>query len=938
MDSKTMLIEPKVGGNAPAAAQAAPAASKFIRRLDHPYFELRTPDAQSNSYVEGNSLKMITAEQEKLQVFLADAKIVVDQATSPRKRAIQYKIEPEKYKNIRTMDAIPPSEFAAFEEAAKDFYDKASPDRKDVHPYETFLRLNFKLPDPDREPDAYLVYGEDFERRLLILWGCEKIKDTALPLARHGVVRPRKNEETVADKLRRKIIGWDQMQKDALLLLAKTREPLLRFLGEPVYDEQGVLKGVKIGEVALPAAKTRPLRYLLPPEMKQFYKACRDFYARAATAASPYEKELRKNFQLPDPDQMPEAFRVHGPVNSPRLIVLCGAKTPREQTIWLTPMPEINIPPMPPVSPEEELLGHKPVPPPTLTDKLYRKTIPFAKIFTVAGAIVATPLLLAFLAWVALDKSPPRPLREIVPGADTTSILVRFNKALDPDSIPKAAALIPKSFVLMESNAGPVTVLSATLNTAGPFKNRELKIVANAPFTDGTGYRISINGLKDRRLMHNQMTKAAPVGFVYQDDKPPVLGMPSGDGETLGHLVLPFSKFMDAASIGEVANYSIDGSNFKVTSASLDDDKKSVILNVSPDMPLKSEHTLLVRNVKDTSKLGNKLDPDPTSVDFRFVDTMPPKLRKVAAEEQNKVVLEFNEKLNPATVTNLANYSLTTQKDNAKIEVYQAQLIDPKKIAIFTAPLHKDNDYNLAVEKIGDVADPPNLMIEPARQTFKLSPDRENRFAPHIESLSHQPDRTKVIVDFGVTNRLRPDLNFARNAFSLKLLVNDREADFSSTIISVTDPAVADYPPGLERVSLLLSSPLEKGQTYRVSVKGLQDIWGHTNSVSDQALPVKGFYVDLEQRGIKFTDKSRRAIRLALNWQIDNASLVPQNFKIAGRRVLDVSRGENEYTLVLHLDGPVSADRFTISCNSLRMAGSHLESPRRDFDGPDREK
>lgn len=939
METTVMPVEPKERtkpADSPVVTSAPPDAT-FIRRLDHPYFELRTPDAQTNSYLEGNARKMLTADQEKLHVFLAEARLAMDQNTTPRKRSVHYNIDPEKYKNIRQMDALPPSEFAAFEEAAKDFYDKAAPDRRDVHPYETFLRLNFRLPDPEKEPDAYLVYGEAYERRLLVLWGCEREKDSSLPLAKHPVIRLRKPDGSVLDKLRGKVITWEQMQKDVLLLLAKTREPLLRFLAQPVHDDKGEFKGVKVGEVALSADKLRALRYLLPPEMKAFYKACQEFYARITTASSPYEKELRTNFQLPDPDKMPEAFRVHGPMNKPRLLILCDGSARREQTLWLTPAPEQNIPPMPPITPEQELLGHKPVPPLTLTDKLQRRTIPFAKIFTVAGTVVAMPFVLAFLVWLALDKSPPRPLREIVPGKDATSILVRFNKALDSSSVPTSKAFIPKSFVLTDSNGVPVTIKSVALNATGAYKDREIKLESSAPFVDGSGYRLSVNGLADRALLHNQMQNAVQIGFIYADNKPPVLGTPSGDGESLGHLLLPFNKPMDFTSISETANYSIDGANYRVTAATLDEDKKTVILSVSPDMPLRSEHTLVIKNIKDATHIGNRLNPDPTTVDFRFVDTMPPKLRKVYPVEQNKIVLEFNEKLNVATVTNLANYSLT-KKSGGKLDVYYAQLMEPKKIAIFTAPLFKDIDYDLGVTKIGDVAEPSNLMQTEEHRAFTLPSDLENHFNPHIEMLSHQPDRTKVIVDFGVSNRLRPDINLARGDFALKMLVNNREADFTSTIMSVSDPTVSDYPPGLERVSLLLSSPLEKGQTYRVSVKGLQDIWGHTNAISDEALNVKGFYVDLEQRGIKFLDKTKRNVRLALNWQLDDGCLVPKNFKIAGLKVLEVTHGENDYNIVLHLDRPIESDRFTISCASLRLAGSHLESPPKDFDGPDREK
>ena len=84
-------------------------------------------------------------------------------------------------------------------------------------------------------------------------------------------------------------------------------------------------------------------------------------------------------------------------------------------------------------------------------------------------------------------------------------------------------------------------------------------------------------------------------------------------------------------------------------------------------------------------------------------------------------MLEFNEKLNAATVTNLADYALIREKDGAKIEVYLAQLIDPKKIALLTSPLFKDIDYDLAVQQVGDVAEPSNLITETQHQAFQAA-------------------------------------------------------------------------------------------------------------------------------------------------------------------------------------------------------------------------
>src|ERR1700735_4590839 len=116
MEPKPMRIDSKDAAKTPSVPGApilALSDDQFVRRLDHPYFELRTPDAQASTYVEGNSAKMIMADEEKISRFLAEAELVPDPNTSPRKRLIRYKIDPEKYKNVRPLDAIPESELIA---------------------------------------------------------------------------------------------------------------------------------------------------------------------------------------------------------------------------------------------------------------------------------------------------------------------------------------------------------------------------------------------------------------------------------------------------------------------------------------------------------------------------------------------------------------------------------------------------------------------------------------------------------------------------------------------------------------------------------------------------------------------------------------------------------------------------------------------------------
>ena len=82
----------QTGAAAPAEATCPPPGP--------PLFRMRTPDAQASTFVDGNSAKMIMADEEKLSRFLADAKLVTDQNTTPKKRLIRYQIDPEKYKNV----------------------------------------------------------------------------------------------------------------------------------------------------------------------------------------------------------------------------------------------------------------------------------------------------------------------------------------------------------------------------------------------------------------------------------------------------------------------------------------------------------------------------------------------------------------------------------------------------------------------------------------------------------------------------------------------------------------------------------------------------------------------------------------------------------------------------------------------------------------------
>ena len=75
---------------------------------------------------------------------------------------------------------IPITELDAFEASLKAFYEKRATALGNAQRVIEHLRL----PDPDLEPEMYRLYGPPWNRRLLVLWGCERKEAISLqPLA-----------------------------------------------------------------------------------------------------------------------------------------------------------------------------------------------------------------------------------------------------------------------------------------------------------------------------------------------------------------------------------------------------------------------------------------------------------------------------------------------------------------------------------------------------------------------------------------------------------------------------------------------------------------------------------------------------------------------------------------------------------------------------------
>lgn len=168
--------------------------ANIIRKLDKPYFLLRTHD-RIGHFLQPQMERMFFLGEHGLGRFLPSAKIVEVDGV----KAVKYTLTKGQQKTLRPMKFITHPELCALRKAVSSFL---SPQEK-LTKYETELRKSFRLPDPELEPESYLLWGSKRNPKLLILWGVEYTPGTSLPIIstnENGRV------DSICSKLARKVV------------------------------------------------------------------------------------------------------------------------------------------------------------------------------------------------------------------------------------------------------------------------------------------------------------------------------------------------------------------------------------------------------------------------------------------------------------------------------------------------------------------------------------------------------------------------------------------------------------------------------------------------------------------------------------------------------------------------------------------------------------
>ncbi|HZZ57653.1 MAG TPA: Ig-like domain-containing protein [Opitutaceae bacterium] len=496
--------------------------------------------------------------------------------------------------------------------------------------------------------------------------------------------------------------------EENLPIVASPKEPLARFLAPARLVENGTLRALRYDISPEILETARPMDYLPQSEIDAFAAAVRAFYAKAH-ADTPrivaHEKRLRAHFRLPNPELERDAYWVYGPSHDRRLLVLWGAEYKNNSSLPLAPDPELRIYP-----------GN------TLLDKLQARVMSWEVRQREALRFALDPAepLSRFLARRAVNAAGEpvgvscqgrtilgrslRPLRRVykhecaaferaargfydragAPGCTAYEKEIRQAFRLpDPDRSPDGYFVAGKRLVIVVDGResrdrtlpltdhplvppAPVAPMAATGAGEGP-------VVVDTPSAPMSAPTVSAR-LRARAISSWTMPAAAAAAVLIAaagalawmklkpDHTPPRVVESAEYPVALGNreVVVKFSKAIRPGSIqlkaGNHPSFVFGDDAARIVGAEVDPkDPSRVVLATSPLIDGKT-YRLTVDNVQ--SKAGTPL-ADPTSVEFRYLDTVAPVLKTVSAgENANQLILVFSKPVAEASIARGSAYTV----------------------------------------------------------------------------------------------------------------------------------------------------------------------------------------------------------------------------------------------------------------------------------------
>jgi hypothetical protein len=347
-----------------------------------------------------------------------------------------------------------------------------------------------------------------------------------------------------------------------------------------------------------------------------------------------------------------------------------------------------------------------------------------------------------------------------------------------------------------------ITIFQADLD-----ENGTVVSLLTSPHVEGT-YLLIANNIKDGAAIPNIIFENSTIEYKYVDTiAPTILSIVPQYEDTLK---IEFSEPVEKLSAELITNYNL-GDGVQILLAVLENDTKTVRLTTTRHE--EGIYTIVVNNIKDRAAVPNSITSNST-VQYEYVDTIPPELLSVQAITATQLYLVFSEQIEIASAENIPNYSI-----NNGIEIYQAILDNNQKVVRLITSIHGEEVFIITVNNIRDLAATPNTII--SRTTFDYQ--RIDTIPPEI-------------VDVGAVEKNRVEI-----IFSEPIQKASAENVSNYTINNGIGVNQAILENNFKTVTLFTSNHSEG--TYVLSVSGIADRANSPNTILNNST-VSYDYVD----------------------------------------------------------------------------------------------
>ncbi len=437
-------------------------------------------------------------------------------------------------------------------------------------------------------------------------------------------------------------------------------------------------------------------------------------------------------------------------------------------------------------------------------------------------------------------------------------------------------------------------------------KNANSIIIDTSAMKENTDYKLIFN---DKSYNFR--------GLKKDSDAPRLISLECKDTDLVE---LCFDRVLDNEAAQDTDSYSILGVEIK--SAELDSTNTKIRLSTYGIQAGRS-YELKIHNIKNGDGEKTKL------ITKRFTgkkDTTPPKLNKLTVLNNIKLLLEFSDSngLNKTTAQDESNYRITYSGGSLQIESAIVKDRDNDglwdSVELITESQEPGRAYTLIAANISDDSVLGNIITRDIKREFRGK--AMDRTAPTIARNPQAVTNTMVEIEFKDANAL--DVQSACDFDNYEI-----DEDLEIKEIRIKNPD--DLYSAKGRTVVLITSEMEKSESYTLTIRDVADEFGNEMKVSGhKTYRFKGLAADRTPPYITFVECiDSRTIDIRFDNIVDEESAEnTANYRIDGLALTTeaVLQGDDR-TVRLTVSSLASSKSHTILLNNIKdLSGNALSN------------